>query len=342
MKNRILFLGPMLGRHANLVPNPAEELSSRLQERGYTCLLSSSVANRYLRFFDMLWAIINNVHKVDGISLQTYSGPSFIVEDALSWLAGKLEIRIVMVLHGGSMPEFMQRFPNWSRRVLARAYHIVTPSGYLADTISQYGFRAVVIQNAINLADYPCRFRMNAQPRLLWMRTFHEIYNPEMAIETLGQLVPDYPNVTLTMAGQEKGSLKNVKKLVQEKHLEPHVRFAGFLNASDKQREFLQHDIFINTNRVDNMPISLVEASAFGMPIVATSVGGVPYLIRDGENGLLVPNEDASAMAQSVRHLIEEPGLAERLSKNARKFAETHDWSVVLPMWESLFQEVMG
>jgi L-malate glycosyltransferase len=339
---RILFAGPMLGRHPGWVPSPAEELAPRLRERGFVCSLTSSLLNRYLRTADIIFTIVRYHKQVDILCLQVYSGPSFLVEDLASLLARFLGMRIVMVLHGGGMPDFIQRFPNWSRRMLARAQLILTPSSFLAKTILPFGFHSTIIPNAIQLDNYPCRFRKNVRPHLLWMRTFHEIYNPEMAVDTLEQLAPDYPDATLTMAGQEKGLLNTVRTRVKEKHLESRVHFAGFLGVRAKQDEFESHDVFINTNRVDNMPVSVIEACAFGMPIIATSVGGVPFLIQDGENGLLVPNDDSIAMALAVRRLIDEPGLVERLSRNARGFGESHDWSIVLPQWENAFYEVMG
>lgn len=338
---RLLFVGPMLGRHPGYVSNPAEELAPRLTQSGYQCWLTSSHANRYLRLLDIVGTILRLRNKVELVSLQVYSGPSFVVEDIASWLVKHLGLRLVMVLHGGGMPDFMHHFPHWFRRVLSRADCIVAPSAFLSDAVALYGFHARIIPNAISLENYPFKLRDRIQPRILWMRTFHEIYNPCMAVEVLARLVFDFPQSTLTMAGQEKGSLQKVQAQVSEKHLDTYMRFAGFLDTSGKQVEFQRHDVFLNTNRVDNMPISVIEALAFGMPVIATAVGGVPYLIQNNENGLLVPSDDVDAMTNAVRRLIGEPGLAGRLSTNARKFAETHDWSIVLPMWASLFQEIM-
>jgi glycosyltransferase involved in cell wall biosynthesis len=338
----VLFVGPMLGGHSGWVANVSEALAPKLQETGYSCHLTSRKINRYIRLLDILWTILRLRRDYSVMSLQVFGGPSFIIEDAASWLAGYLGKRIVMVLRGGAMPEFMARYPNWATRVLSRAQEIVTPSGFLADAILPYGFRATIIPNAIEVANYPSRIRRVVRPHLLWMRTFHEIYNPQMAVQVLEHLATIYPDASLTMAGQEKGLLNTVKAMVKEKHLESQVRFVGFLDISGKQHEFSQHDIFLNTNRVDNMPTSVVEASAFGMPIVATSVGGVPYLIQDGENGLLVPNENSAAMALAVTRLMKEPELAERLSRNAIAMGRQYDWAAVLPQWDALFQKAQA
>ena len=79
---------------------------------------------------------------------------------------------------------------------------------------------------------------------------------------------------------------------------------------------------------------------ACGLCIVSTRVGGIPYLLEDGSDALLVPPNDPDAMAAAVRRILTEPGLAERLSRNARQKASGFDWRTILPRWEALFTEI--
>lgn len=336
----ILFAGPMLGRYPGWVPNPAEALAPRLVEQGFSCSLVSSKRNRYLRLLDILFTIWNERAQIDILCLQIYSGPGFFVGDAAGFFAGMLGIPVVMVLHGGDLPVFMNRFPNWSKRVFRRANTLVTPSAFLAQAVLVHGFESVIIPNAIDINVYPFIQRNKAQPNLLWMRTFHDIYNPIMAVNTLAKLKQTHSQAQLTMSGQDKGFLDATHQQVCELGLNNSVRFVGFLDLEGKQREFAKHDIFLNTNSVDNMPVSVIEAAAFGIPIVATAVGGVPFLIHDGENGILVPDNDVSAMVNAVQQLLNEPALVEKFSRENRVFAEGLDWSVVLPQWEALIMDV--
>jgi glycosyltransferase involved in cell wall biosynthesis len=144
------------------------------------------------------------------------------------------------------------------------------------------------------------------------------------------------------MAGQDKGLLQGMKDLARERRLEQSIRFPGFLDMTGKQREFSTHDIFLNTNRVDNTPVSVIEAAAFGLPIVATAVGGVPYLLEHEHTGLLVPDDDAETKTQAVIRLLQDAALATRLSQNARQWAEQFDWERVISQWESLFAQMMA
>ena len=109
----------------------------------------------------------------------------------------------------------------------------------------------------------------------------------------------------------------------------------------EKIREGSSADIFLNTNRIDNTPVSVIEAGAFGLPVVATNVGGIADLVSDGETALLVPDNDDEAMAAAVLRLLTSPNLAEKLSANGRALAERFSWENVRPQWESLFASVL-
>ena len=101
-------------------------------------------------------------------------------------------------------------------------------------------------------------------------------------------------------------------------------------------------DIFLNTTNVDNTPVSVIEAMACGLCIVSTNVGGIPYLLEDGVDALLVPPEDTQAMANAVKRILSDRQLAAALSANARKKAGAFSWEKVLPMWEALFHDILG
>jgi glycosyltransferase involved in cell wall biosynthesis len=303
------------------------------------------VLNRYARAADILRAVAAGRRGTEVVILHVFGGPSFVVEDAASRLAARLGHRLIGLMAGGGLPDFGARHPGWVRRVLARFDLLVAPSPYLVRWAE--GLRlpvdAVVIPDPLRLDGYPYRARSSLEPRLLWMRTFHEIYNPLMAVDVLAALrrSRDARDVTLTMAGQDKGLLDDARRRAAALGLAGAVRFPGFLGPADKRREFAAHDVFLNTNRIDNTPVSVVEAGAFGVPVVATDVGGIADLLRDGENALLVPDGDADAMAAAVDRLLDDPDLAARLSAGGRVLAEERDVEAVADRWEDAIGRVL-
>ncbi|UCC52138.1 MAG: glycosyltransferase family 4 protein, partial [Anaerolineaceae bacterium] len=323
---RLGIVGPMLGSHSGWVVSQGEIIAGLFAEEGYTVRQTSTVRNRLLRLVDTMRAILSWRHQVDVLIVMVFSGPAFGIADVASLLAHTMRIPLVLWLHGGNLPDFSERHPRWTRRVLQRSQAIVSPSDYLAQVCEKLGLAVNVIPNVLDLEKYPYQLRRSVRPRLLWMRTFHPIYNPLLALEVVERLRHDYPDVMLTMAGQEKGLLGAVEQQVDEHGLTDCVQFAGFLNLTEKQKRFEEHDIFLNTNHIDNMPVSLLEAGACGLPIVATDVGGVSYLLEDGSTGLLVGEDDPDAMTQAVKRLLHQPETAERLSRGGRLLAEQSDW----------------
>ena len=339
---RLCIIGPMIGRTHGYVTTQGERLVDLLGGEGYPVTSASASTNRYVRLLDIIRTILRQRNGADLMLLQVFGGPSFVVEDAASWLAKRFRIPIIMVLRGGAMPDFMRKHPRWNRRVLNRAASLVAPSEYLKEAIRPFGFEAEVIPNVINVHQYPYRNRTKLQPRLLWMRAFHPIYNPQMAIRAFERLAAAYPDASMVMAGEEKGLGPECQDLVRQLGLTNSIRFAGFLDMESKIREGSSADIYLNTNRIDNMPVSIVEAGAMGIPVVATAVGGVPYILEHEQTGLLVPDDDAESAAEAITRLLQDSDLAGRLSIGGRRLAEKSSWEEVKPRWTALFDRVAG
>jgi len=327
----------MLSRNEGWVKTQGEILADLFARAGYPVRLTSGIPYRALRLADIILSLIQWRREIDIVILAIFSGPGFAASDVASLVAKRLGKPLIFVLHGGNLPAFSRRHPHWVRRVLERCDVLVSPSGFLAHFFGEWGFDVKIIPNVLQIEGYPYRLRKEVQPHLLWMRTFHAIYYPEMAVEVLRTLREIYPQARLTMAGQEKGLLESVKRLAARYDLLGATRFTGFLDMSGKQREFPSHDIFLNTNRVDNMPVSVIEAAAFGLPVVATEVGGIPYLLKHEHTALLVKNEDVQGMVESVCRLISDPELCRILSDNGRQLAESCSWANVRSQWENLF-----
>lgn len=338
---RICFVGNMLGRNAGFVTTQGQIVAELFAAEGYDVTCVSSKINRVARLLEIIWTLMKNRRKFDAVVLEVYSGLSFIIADAASFLCVIFKLPLVMVLHGGNLPEFIKRHPRRTTRTLKRATFLAAPSGFLAEKIGEYGFEIRIIPNVLNLENYPFRERGEIKPRLVWMRSFHEIYNPQMAVEVLAELRRTVPTATLTMAGRDKGLENEVKQAAKDAGVFEAIRFAGFLDDEKKREEFSEADIFINTNRIDNMPVAVVEAGAFGLPVVATNVGGLPYLIADGENGLLVEDENVGEMVAAIKSLLDNFGLTRKISRGGRLLAARSAWSAVRRDWDKLFKDIL-
>ena len=331
---RLLLVAPLLSG-AGRVPDVFETLGPLLARGGHEVTMTSTRTGSVPRALDQALTTRRRRKDTDVVVVHLYSGRAFLTEDVVSRLAGGA--RLVGVLAGGGLPAFGARRPRWVSRVLDRFDALVAPSPYLARWAASCTTTPVtVIPNPLDLAPYPFRNRAPARPRLLWLRAYHEIYAPEDAVHVVARLVAAHPDVLLTMVGDDKGRRTEVVRLVADLGLEANVSVGGFAGPERKQALFEDNDLFLNTSRVDNRPVSVVEAAACGLVVVSTDAGGVADLVEDGRSALLASPGDPAAMAEAVGRVLADPALARLLSAGGRAVAEQGTPERVLAAWEGL------
>jgi glycosyltransferase involved in cell wall biosynthesis len=315
----------------------AEDLAARLEEAGIRVRRSSRVAFKPARLADMVLAAAGAKGGYELAVIDVYSGQAFFWAEAAARAARLAGKQIVLVLHGGRLPEFAAKHERRVAALLAAANAVIAPSPYLQEAFRRLRPDIRVLPNAVDLRAYPCRIREQACPRLVWLRSFHQIYNPAMAIEVLAQVRRRHREATLVMYGPDKdGSLASCRQRAAGLGVADAVRFAGVVPKEQVGRALAEADIFLNTANIDNTPVSVIEAMACGLCVVSTDAGGVPCLVGDGREGLLVRPGDADGMAEAVLRLLEDPPLCRRLSAAAREKAEEFGWESILPRWMDL------
>ena len=333
----VLLAGNFLSTSAGS-RGPIEDLAERLRNAGGALVCVSGFRSGWLRALDLLsTALIKQKRYRVGV-IDLYSGNAFLWGEALSVLLKMLGRPFVIVLHGGGLPEFAQTVPRRMKACLERADIVAAPSLYLLEALRPYRPDIRLLPNPLEIGSYPYRLRNRPRPELLWVRAFHKIYNPELAARVLALLQADFPEVHLTMVGRDKGdgSLAHAQKTAEQLGNLSRIQFPGGVHRTEVPSWLQRGDIFLNTSDVDNTPVSVLEAMACGLCVVSTDAGGIPQLLENGKDSLVVPRNDPGAMAAAVRRILTEPGLAETISSNARMKAERFDWSVVLPQWREL------
>lgn len=310
-----------------------EVLSSQLEAEGYAVVSGSSQKNPVLRLLDMLYKVIMYNSKVDVLLIDTYSTSAFWYAYSVSKLAYRLNLKYIPILHGGDLPQRLKTHPKQCQQVFGKAKVNVVPSAYLMHHFQKAGFTNLnYIPNTIPLENYEFKQRLQLQPKLLWVRSFAQLYNPMLALKVLQELLTTYPQAKLSMVGPFKDESIDECKAFAEAHQLP-VTFTGRLSKEEWVSYAEDFDLFINTTNVDNTPVSVMEAMALGLPVVSTNVGGIPFLLENRVDALLVEPRNIKAFTKAVLQLLQQPELAQKLSKNARKKVEHFDWQVVKQQW---------
>ena len=337
-KKTILYIGNKLSNNGATVTS-IETLGVFLEAEGFDVYTASSAENKFLRLLDMLFSVFRYSKKVSIVLIDTYSTQNFYFAVIVAKLCRLLKLPYVPILRGGNLPSRLIKNNGLSLELFNGAKVNVAPSLYLKEAFKLEGYRNLsYIPNSIDIGKYPFLLRKNIQPNLLWVRSFAEIYNPELAIQIVKELYDVGINATLTMVGPDKdGSLEKCKSLANEHKLP--VSFTGKLEKNQWIDLSKSHDIFINTTNFDNTPVSVIEAMALGLPIISTNVGGIPYLIENDTTGILVPPNDATEFVAAIYRLINDSELASQLSMNARDKVEKYDWQEVKSLWLELLSE---
>lgn len=335
MKPRLLYIGNKLSQHGSTVTS-IETLGALLEREGYPLLYASSYKNKVLRLLDMLYKTFRYRNQVDYVLIDTYSTYNFWYAFLVSQLCRLLGLKYIPKLHGGDLPNRINRCPVLSRLIFQHAYCNVAPSAYLLEAFSHRGYAPIhFVPNTIELINYPFKKRETLKPRLLWVRSFASIYNPGMAIDVYQRLLKDFPEATLCMVGPDKdGSFEKVRQRAKKEQLQ--VRFTGRLSKKEWIEISQHYDIFINTTHFDNTPVSVIEAMALGLPIVSTDVGGITYLLENERTALLVSDCDTTAMVEAVKRLLSDPHLKADLIAQAQTLVQDFDWQKVKEKWRGL------
>jgi len=314
-------------------------LGPLLETAGYTVFYASSKPNKLLRMWAMLYSVCRYAKGVDVVLIDTYSTTNFYYALLVSQLCRLLRLPYIPILHGGELPKRLERSPFWSRLIFKHAQRLVSPSKYLEEAFDKPAYAPVVfIPNSLSIDQYRYERKTYRSIRLLWVRSFSNIYNPSLAVRVLKRLQDAGYACELCMVGPDTGdgSLQAAQQLAAD--LAVSVRFTGKLPKADWLALAHDYNVFINTTHFDNMPVSVIEAMALGLPVVSTDVGGLPYLITHEETGLLVGPDDADAFETAIVQLVSDTNGARAMTERARAMVEGFDWEVVKEKWFAILR----
>lgn len=331
-KKHILYIGNKLSGHNKSIT--AIETLGILLEKKYIITYASTKKNMFLRLLDMIGATLKKRGMIDVVLIDTYSTLNFYFALLISQICRALNIEYIPILRGGNLPEKIQRSKILTDLIFRHSKINVIPSAYLARIMEKNNYSYRIIPNNVEIKNYNYLERKKINPRILYVRAFHRIYNPLMAVKVLFSLKDSHPEVVLCMIGPDKdGSQQEVLELARKLGVQDSLETPGFLTKKEWHERSRDFDIFINTTDHDNTPISVIEAMALGLPVVSTNVGGVPFLVEQNKSGLLVEKNDHKAMSSAIKKLLDDPDLAHQIAGNAREKVEHFDWEVVKNDW---------
>jgi glycosyltransferase involved in cell wall biosynthesis len=356
---RIGLVGPLPPPSGGMA-NQTLQLSNLLREEGFKVdliqvnrsyrpgwvarLKGVRAAFRLVPYIAHLWASAGRVQLFhimanSGWSWHLFAAPAI-------WIAKLRGIPVVVNYRGGEADVFFNRAFSSVRPSLSRADAIIVPSGFLDAVFAKRGFPTRIVPNIIDLSRFQAEARPYAlgpreSPHLIVTRNLELIYDNATALRAFSIVRHAYPAARLTLAGTgpERSALE---KLAEGLGVADAVVFSGRVDNERMAALYLSADLMLNPSLADNMPISILEALASGVPVVTTNVGGVPYLVEHEKTALLVPPKNPEAMAEAVLLLLNDPVRAEEIRQAGIDSVRQYAWPNVRARLLHVYEQLLA
>lgn len=280
--------------------------------------------------------LLLRVRRYDIVHIFSASYYSYLLSVAPAIIIGKLFGRkVILNYRSGEAEDHLERWRWTAVPTMRLADVIVVPSGYLVDVFAKFGQRAHPIFNIVELDLFRFRDRRALRPVFLASRLLEPLYNVGCILRAFALIQEKYPESKLMIAG-EGWMRAELEQLARDLELR-HVTFIGRVPFEKMPDLYDSADIYLNGTNIDNMPGSLTECFASGLPVITTNAGGIPYILTHEENGLMVECNDHQTMAESAMRLLEDEALVTRLTRNAYESVRQYTWPAVRDQWLKLY-----
>ena len=200
-------------------------------------------------------------------------------------------------------------------------------SGFLAKVIDNHHLPYTVIPNIIELNESHYRERTSIQPNFICVRAHEPLYNIPCILRAFQKVLTELPEATLTLVG-DGSQHEALITMVKEMGLK-NVSFIGRVDNSEIYQYLDQADIFLSAPKVDNMPVSVLEAMNAGLLVISSKVGGVPYMIEHNKTGYLFQSDDSNALARLMIQAVQQSSENRTIIRHAHQIVNDYRWESI-------------
>ena len=286
--------------------------------------------------------LLINVPKNDIVHTFSASYFSFLLAPTPAILIARLfGKKVILNYRSGEAEDHLRMWPRTAVPIMKLADELIVPSQYLVDVFRKFGLRASAVANIIDQSRFKYRERKPLLPIFFSNRNLYPLYNVACILRAFAKIQQKFPEAKLIIAGD--GSQRaSLEALSRELKLQ-NVEFRGRVNPARMNELYDEAHIYLNSSNIDNMPGSILESFASGMPVITTSAGGIRYIVTHERTGLMVPKNDHEAMASWAIRLLESPELASSIARNAyEECSSLYVWEAVRDLWVEHYTKLAG
>lgn len=317
-------------------------LDKYMREEGHETCIFSTIGNLITRLYRFMQLLVV-ARKYDILHIHGCSDRGFL-PIVYGIIAGKFwNKRIIVTYHGGNALHFLAKKGIFVKKWLNKANQIVVLNGFLENIFREYEIPCQVIPNILECKEKNVtidslsieQLKRKWGARFISVRHLKDLYNIPCILRAFEQVQRVIPDASLTILGEGE-QRKLLEHFVIEHHLN-NVCFVGQVPQYEIQHYLAQANIMLSAPRIDNMPISIMEAMQHGLLIISSCVGGIPYVLTDDETGLLFESDNDEELAVKMIWAVEHPEQAIRIVIAASEDVKKYSWDVIAPQIRNLY-----
>ncbi|SFT03040.1 glycosyltransferase family 4 protein [Paenibacillus sp. BC26] len=259
-------------------------------------------------YFDFLRVLL--LEKPELVHIHSSFGPSFYRKLPFIYMASWFNVPIINHCHGADFETFYVNASHKRKKLIQNAYNKCTVMLALSNEWKERLSMIVQEEKIEIIENYSSidgdaiheRTSRNSNMQILFLGEIGQrkgCYDIPAVVERVAH---KFPKVKFVLGGS--GDMESVRNALREKGVEQHVVFPGWVRGKEKDRLLRESDIFFLPSYNEGMPMSILDAMGYGMPIVSTNVGGVPKIVRNGENGYVCEPGDVERLSDALMKLL--------------------------------------
>ncbi|MCD8288236.1 MAG: glycosyltransferase family 4 protein [Porphyromonadaceae bacterium] len=286
-------------------------------------------------FFHLLKRDVKIVH------LHGASGKSFYRKRFYINLCHLFKVKIIYHIHSGHFKKFADTHLRTVQKTLCKCDTVVALSRTWETYFTSIGCKKVVtIPNPIAPPQFFPVKKEPGQLHLLFLGTITQQKGIYDLLHTIKRYKKELSNkVYLHIGG--KGEERQLRQEMAELAMDDRVIYHGFVANEEKFRLFCLSDVLVLPSYIEGLPISILEAMSYGMPVIASRVGGIPDIVKDKETGYLITPGNTEELGEAILTLLNDPQKRAEMGKKAEESARNHFPQKVEKSLEALYDQYL-
>ena len=325
-KKVILQVGPSLKDNGGMVTVMESIINSPLSKKYNIIHIPTYVYGiKFLLFFASIFRIIfyKLIYRVELVHIHMASYGSFYRKSIIISLCKMLHIKVVLHCHGACFEKFYDSVKESKKEYIKKTFAKTEKVIVLSESWKEF-FKTIVdenkiavLYNSVNVPNKIDRNDLNKVPTGLFLGRIGKRKGAYDLIEAVKALKNEGITLKILMAGD--GEIQKAKDIIKKENIEDRIEVLGWIDNKQKEEYLKSSDFYILPSYDEGMPMSVLEAMSYSLPVITTDVGGIPEIIQNEENGILIKPGDSKEIAKTIKQLLNDEKLRQKISKNAYK-----------------------